>query len=292
VNRPLPQLPGVEHRFVDAAGIRMHVAEAGAGDPLVLLHGWPQHWWMWRELIPPLAERYRVIAPDLRGFGWSDAPPGPYDKHRFAADVLALLGVLEVDRFRLAGHDWGGMAGFELCLRQPERVERYLALGTVHPWTKVDLRTASALWRFWYQWVISAPLAGRFVMQSVPRFAETASRFWTVNEDAWSDDDRALFLDQFRERERAEATVSLYRSIPRKESVPAIRGTTHRDRLTVPTLMLHGRGDGAIHPALLRGYEPHADDMRLEIIDGCGHFLPEECPDLVLSRALDFFAAP
>jgi pimeloyl-ACP methyl ester carboxylesterase len=154
----------------------------------------------------------------------------------------------------------------------------------------VDLRTVSHLWRFWYQWVISAPLAGRLVMQSVPAFARAASSFWTVNKAAWSDADRTLFLDQFRERERAEATVRLYRSIPGRESLPAIRGATRRDHLTVPTLFLHGAGDGAIHPALLRGFEEHVDDMHLELIDGCGHFLPEECPDLVLARALDFLA--
>jgi len=290
VNRPLPQLPGVEHRFVDAAGIRMHVAEAGAGDPVLLLHGWPQHWWMWRKLILPLAEHYRVLAPDLRGFGWTDAPPGRYHKHRFAADVIALVDALGIERFHLVGHDWGGIAGFELCLRHPERVRRFLALGTVHPWTPVDLRTIAATWRFWYQWVISAPFAGRLLVRGFPAFAARASSFWTVNDDAWSDEDRALFLDQFRERERAEATVSLYRSIPRHESVPAIRGSALGGRLTVPTLFLHGRGDGAISPALLRGYEPHADDMRLELIDGCGHFLPEECPETVLESALGFLA--
>src|SRR4051794_33022829 len=79
--RPFPEVEGVEHRYVDAGGLRMHVAEAGPqGEPIMLLHGWPQHWYLWRDVIPPLAEEYRVIAPDLRGFGWSDAPPDGYDK--------------------------------------------------------------------------------------------------------------------------------------------------------------------------------------------------------------------
>src|SRR5919106_1697015 len=80
----MPEVPGVEHRFVEANGLRMHVAEAGDGDPVVMLHGWPQHWYEWRHLIPPLAAQYRVICPDLRGLGWTDAPPRGYEKENLA----------------------------------------------------------------------------------------------------------------------------------------------------------------------------------------------------------------
>src|SRR3954452_9879506 len=76
----LPYVEGIAHRWVDAAGLRVHVAEAGDGPPLVLLHGWPQHWYAWRHVIPLLSPHYRVICPDLRGFGWTDAPAGGYDK--------------------------------------------------------------------------------------------------------------------------------------------------------------------------------------------------------------------
>ena len=94
-----PQVPGVEHRYVDAGGLRMHVAEAGEGEPVLALHGWPQHWYLWREVIPRLAPHARVIAPDLRGFGWSGVPAGGYDKETMARDVLTL------DRARLGRLD-------------------------------------------------------------------------------------------------------------------------------------------------------------------------------------------
>src|SRR5829696_9504920 len=105
---PLPALPGVSHRAIHVNGTRLHVAEAGDGPPLLLLHGWPQHWWCWRKLIPRLAASYRVLAPDLRGWGWSDAPPGDYDKASFAADIVALLDAEGIDRVSVIGHDWGG----------------------------------------------------------------------------------------------------------------------------------------------------------------------------------------
>ena len=87
--------------------------------PLVLLHGWPQHWYLWRNVIPAVADRYRVLAPDLRGFGWSDAPAGGYRKERMASDVLGLLDALGVERAQLVGHDWGGWIGFLLGAPRP-----------------------------------------------------------------------------------------------------------------------------------------------------------------------------
>jgi pimeloyl-ACP methyl ester carboxylesterase len=128
-----PPLPGVTHRTVDVGEVGLHVAEAGEGPPLLLLHGWPQHWWCWRRLIPRLATRYRVLAVDLRGWGWSDAPAGSYAKATFAADVLALLDAEGLDRVRVIGHDWGGYTAFLLALGHPQRVERVVALDIAPP---------------------------------------------------------------------------------------------------------------------------------------------------------------
>ncbi len=77
---PPPDLPGVSHEFIEVEGLRMHVALAGPpdGPPVLLVHGWPQNWWAWRLVIPGLADRFRVIAPDLRGHGWTAAPPDGY----------------------------------------------------------------------------------------------------------------------------------------------------------------------------------------------------------------------
>jgi pimeloyl-ACP methyl ester carboxylesterase len=98
-------------------GIQFHIAEAGQGERFLLLHGWSQHWYMWRHLFAPLATHYRVLYPGLRGFDWSDAPTSGYEKEQLATDLLTLLDTLGLDRVRLMGHDWGGWVGFLLCLR-------------------------------------------------------------------------------------------------------------------------------------------------------------------------------
>src|SRR4051812_26655087 len=125
---PLPQVEGVSHHYATVDGVRLHYAEAGRGDPLVLLHGWPQHWWMWRDLIAPLAEHYRVICPDFRGLGWSDVPPSGYSLPRQTADFIGLFDELGLERVRLVGHDWGLVVSFWMCLHHPERLEQHVGM--------------------------------------------------------------------------------------------------------------------------------------------------------------------
>ena len=114
----LPAVEGVTHRWVEARGLKFHVAEAGAGpDTVLLLHGWPQNWFEWRHLMPALADRHRVLAMDLRGFGWSDAPRRGYEKENLASDVLAVLDELGIERWS-ATTGAAGSASCSACARR------------------------------------------------------------------------------------------------------------------------------------------------------------------------------
>ncbi len=287
----MPTLEGVEHHFVDVRGARLHVAEMGdpAGPPVLLLHGWPQHWYEWRDVIPPLAERFRVICPDLPGFGWSEAPADPdrYEKDRLAGDLLALLDVLELDRVRLAGHDWGGWIGFLLALRAPERFERYLALNIPHPWVS-PRRFAPHAWRFWYQLVISNPLGAPLIERT--DFVARMLRLAATDDSAWPPEVVEAFAAPLREPERARASMLLYRTFLLREMQPLMRGRFRGTRLRVPTKILFGERDMAISPKLLEGAERHADDLTVELVPDVGHFIVDERPQLVADRALSFFA--
>ena len=156
----LPTLSGVEHAYVDLPGLRMHVAEAGAEEPVLLLHGFPQHWWEWRGIIPRLAPHYRVICPDLRGAGWTDAPAEGYTSEQQRADVLALLDCLGLDRVRLVAHDWSAIVGFQLAIHHPERIAQYASLATPHPWIRFRPAMLRGAWRLWFQPVIATPGVG------------------------------------------------------------------------------------------------------------------------------------
>ena len=275
----LPHLDGVTHRTVAARGLRFHVAEAGAGPPIVLLHGWPQHWWMWRHVVPLLAPHARLIMIDLRGFGWSDAPPGGYDKQTMADDVLAVLDALGLRRVCLVAHDWGAWIGFLACAAAPERFAAFLALGAPRPLGTPAARQLLEIWRFAYQAVLAAPLLGRRLIAD-ERFTARLIDAIAVRHDAWTAGDVRAFTAVLTEPERARASVLLYRTFLLREV-----GRTPRGRLAMPTRIMLGAGDPAIRPFLLDGAEREADDLVVEIVPDCGHFVPEERPALVAGRA-------
>ena len=275
----------VEHRHVRVDGLSFHVAEAGQGEPVLMLHGWPQHWYCWRGVIGRLSKRYRVICPDLRGLGWSDAPAHGYEKETMASDMLALMRELGLDRVKLVGHDWGGFAGFFMCLRAPERIERYLVINTGHPWPEVGLSELPNIWRLWYQVVLAAPFLGE---RAVRRMVDLTYRIG-VREELVSREDWHEYVAQFEERDRARATMQIYRTFLLRELAGTARGRYRDQRLRVPTRFLLSKGDPVVRPDMVESAREHADDFDFEVIPGHGHFLPEEAPDLVADRALAFF---
>jgi pimeloyl-ACP methyl ester carboxylesterase len=281
----LPEVEGVEHRFVDADGLRVHVAEAGDGPPVLLLHGWPQHWWMWRGVIERLAPQFRLIAPDLRGFGWTEAPGSGYDAETFAADQVALLDALEIESARVIGHDWGGWTAFLLGLEYPQRIERMVVCNAPHPWPKQEPRLLLELWRSWYALANAIPGAGSRLM---PRTARQILSHGNVG-SPFSAPELAVYVDCFCQPERAAAASGLYRYYLRAFA-EGLRGRWEAKRLEAPTLLLFGERDLYVTPKALPGFERNAPEMELELVPDSGHFIVDEKPELVARRALAFLS--
>jgi pimeloyl-ACP methyl ester carboxylesterase len=286
----LPRVDGVEHRMVHVGGVAVHVAEGGQGDPVLMLHGWPQHWYCWRGVIPRLAGRFRIVCPDLRGFGWTEAPGHGYDPDTFAADAVALLDALDIERAHVIGHDWGGFTTFLLGIRHADRVRRAIAINAPHPWPPIDLRTLDATWRAWYAAVLAMPGLAPWMLRTQPGLVRRLMRADNVHPEAIPDEAADSFARRLTDPARAQATSQLYRSYLTTFGRVLRRGG-REGRLTVPLRLLFGTRDVAISKSLLRGYEPHADDMEIELVPDSGHFLPDEKPELVAERALEFFAA-
>jgi pimeloyl-ACP methyl ester carboxylesterase len=267
-----PDLPGVRHEYLNAGGLRMHVALAGADDapPLVLVHGWPQHWWAWRNIIPALAERHRVIVPDLRGHGWTEAPGAGYDKEQLASDLLALLDVLGVARVTWIGHDWGGWIGQLVALRAPERIDRMLVLCVPHLWISPHPRQLGLLG---YQGPISLPIVGAWMAQRMLRPILQSGR----GPDPLSTHDLELFAQHIP----SAVTVAMYRTFLTREALPIARGRYADKRLEVPTTVMVGERD-LVTRGLSPGPVPNQPLLHVEQVDTVAHWLPEQRPDAVL----------
>jgi pimeloyl-ACP methyl ester carboxylesterase len=260
----MPELTGVRHRSIAlSTAVTVHVAEAGLDTaPAVLaLHGWPQHWYAWRRVIP-LLDSYRFIAPDLRGLGWSGWPEdGDFRKARMAEDAVALLDALGIERALLLGHDWGGWVGFLAALARPERWSGLVAVAIPHPW-QPRTRVLRHAHRLAYQPLVAA------APRQMPWLASRALRLM-------GGDENAVFVETYRDPRRAEAASRLYRDFLLREALAGVRG-----RLSVPTRLLYGTRD-PLGTAFAHGLERHGDDARTVMLDGAGHRIPEERPDAV-----------
>jgi pimeloyl-ACP methyl ester carboxylesterase len=237
---------------------------------------------MWRRVLPALARGRRVICPDLRGFGWSDAPPGAYAKEDLATDVLALLDALGIQRLDLAGHDWGGFVAFLVSLRAPARVRRLAVLSIIHPWFRPPRPTPKALKRLSYRYVLATPVIGTQALRRSHAFVNTMLRRGSHPDTCWSGEELAAYARPFREPGHARASSALYRTFVTRE-VPALAGGRYDGlRLAAPTLLLLGTADPVVRARRLTDIHDHADAARVEIIPGAGHFPAEERPDAVL----------
>jgi pimeloyl-ACP methyl ester carboxylesterase len=275
----IPSVEGVEHRSVEVRGIRLHVAEAGKGDPVLLLHGWPQHWYVWRKVIPALAQDNRVIAPDLRGFGWSDAPSGGYEKHELARDVLALMDELEIERAHVIGHDWGGFVAFLLGIEHSDRVGSILALGTAPPWPVRNPLALLDSWRLAYQPVLAAPVVGPLALRSpLARLIGRGPR------------ERDTFAERLQGRDRRHATQQLYRSFTLRELPALMLGRYTGSRLRARTHLMVGDKDPVLTGRILGSWQDHAERMTVERLEDVGHALPEDRAELVVERARALFS--
>lgn len=288
-DRPPTPVEGVRHRVVQTSRLRTHIAEAGDGDPVLLLHGWPQHWYAWRKVIPLLAERHHVICPDLRGFGWTEAPRTGYSTTSLVDDLVALLDTLALERVWIIGHELGGRLGFHLSLREPTRVRGHLALNALHPYWSAR-RLAPQAWRQWWTVFVETPLLGRTVLRRLPAF--TRMLFWlgNLNEEARAASAAEQFIETLRQPDRARAAERVQTQFAYQELIPTLLGKHRSARLKTPTLMLNGTRDFALSPTELGGYEPYTDALRIELVPDAGHFLPEERPRLVAETAVRFFS--
>jgi pimeloyl-ACP methyl ester carboxylesterase len=263
----------------DVNGTTLHYVRGGTGPALILLHGFPQDWYEFHQIMPRLAKRFTVIAADLRGIGGSKATPGGYDAANLAEDIRQLVQLLKLERVYLVGHDLGGIVAYAFARLYPEETRGVMILDVplpgIEPWE--DVEADPLLWHINFHQTPDLPeqlIAGRQAVYF--------RHFWslgTVNGDGISDDDAAHYASAYAAPEQLRAGFEMYRALPANEEFNAAQ----RSAIEVPLVLAGGdQGFGPLLPDIAEALQTHGwTNVTVELIENSGHYVADEQPEAV-----------
>jgi pimeloyl-ACP methyl ester carboxylesterase len=282
-----------EARYIAINGLELHVIIAGPlnGPLVVLLHGFPEHWYTWRNQIKPLVDAgYRVVVPDQRGYNLSDKPRGihHYRVEALSADVVELIRSFGREKAIVVGHDWGGGVAWHLAMHHPEVVEKLIVMNAPHPTAYLrELRDNPAQQRkSWYVWFFQLPIVPEALIGHDP--IESARRFFrrnAVNQDAFSSFDIHVMATALAQPEALTSMLNWYRAAARQRAA----FEEHRP-VTVPTLLIWAEEDVALGRSLTYGMEAWVRNLQLYTLPHCGHWVQNEAPEEVNDQILKFLS--
>jgi pimeloyl-ACP methyl ester carboxylesterase len=293
------RIPGPwTHREISANGIRLHVAEAGAGPLVILLHGFPEFWWSWRHQLPALAAAgMRAVAVDLRGYGDSDKPPRGYDLWTLSGDVAGLVRALGERQADLVGQDWGGILGWCTAALHPRVVRSVTVLAAAHPWAmgqallrdQEQRSSARYLATFQVPWLPERDLTrdGAVLVEDILR--RGAGPRWRASSDF------SAVAPRYREAmlipAAAHCALEYYRWVGRSQfrfdGRRFSRAVARPAR--VPVLQLHGAEDPYVLERTARRSARWAGNgYRYELLPGVGHFVQQEAPEHTTALVTEF----
>lgn len=286
---------------IDTGETTIFLRHGGSGAPLLLLHGFPQTHMMWRTIAPRLAQRFRIVCADLRGYGRSGCPPStpdhrPYAKRAMARDMVAVMEELGFGRFSVAGHDRGGRVAYRLALDHPERVERLAVLDimpTAAAWERADDRFALGYWP-WSLLAQDAPFPERVIETAAAAIVDSTLSGWGSAPEVFDAQVRAAYIAALGDPAHAHAICEEYRAAATLDRHHDEEGRLQGRRITCPTLALwSGAGplgtwyQEAGGPLAL--WREWAHDVQGRPMAG-GHFFPEEFPQETAEALAGFFA--
>ncbi|WP_231183221.1 alpha/beta hydrolase [Haladaptatus sp. DYF46] len=292
-------MPELTHDEAVVNGVRLHYVESGDGPLVLLLHGFPEFWYSWREQIPALASAgYHVVAPDMRGYNASEKPHGvdAYRTDELIADVTGLIDHFGEESAHVVGHDWGGAVAWQVGIERPEPVDKLAVLNAPHPARfREGLRTPSQLKRSWYMFFFQLPwLPERFLSARGYESIENIFRDSAKNPEAFDEEDVRRYVEAAAQPGALTASINYYRALFR-ENVPAeLRSLLGKERgsldVTVPTMLIWGTEDFALDNELTEGMDRWIPDLRIERLSDASHWVQNDRPGRVNELLTEFLA--
>lgn len=279
----------VHHEQVRGDGVDLHVARAGEGPPVVLLHGFAEDWRSWRHQIPALAAAgFSVWAPDLRGYHLSEKPRGreAYHLRHLAEDVAALVRATGQRHAHIVGHDWGGIVAWTFVGIHPELTRRLVILNAPH--LRIYLRRARRppqLFQSWYVLFFQLPwLAERALSAGNFRAVRAMFRHAPARPGAFSEEDIDGYIAALSKPGALTAALNYYRANFRGDGFRLASSS----KVTAGTLVIWGEKDPALSIGVLEGLDEVASQLRIQRIADAGHWVQNEAPEEVNEALIDF----
>lgn len=284
------------HKYITVNGVQLHYVQAGKGEKLVvLLHGWPEFWYTWRHQIPALADKFTVVAPDLRGFNDSDKPRGVANYHAnvVAKDIVELIAALGFEKAHVVGHDWGGAIAYNIAIQHPEAVDKLVIMNAPHPaiFMKALVSNPRQLMRSYYMFLFQLPwLPEKLIGRDLTTFFYKAFRGWCYNKDAFTPEDIQEFVNAYSKPGALESSINYYRAGIRLGPREASKGTLNK-KIQSKTLVIWGEGDKALGKELTYNMDKYFDNgYDVVYIPNCSHWVQNDCPDEVNTHMLQFLS--
>jgi len=274
-------------RDVRVNGVRLHCVVEGEGPLVLLLHGFPETSHAWRKQIPVLAKRFRVVTPDLRGYGRSEKPRGidSYRTSTLAEDIAALVHEFGTERAHVVGHDWGGGVAWSLAILRPEVVNRLAVLNCPHP--AIMQRALRSNWtqirKSWYIFAFQLPWLPEWALSRSGAKALKDSLRRSAKPGTFSETDLDEYARAFTAPGAATAALNYYRA--------ALRSRLPAAKIKAPTLLIWAEDDFALGMELTRGMDDLFETTpRVEYVPDTSHWVMEERPEVVNRLLLEFLA--
>ena len=257
------------HGYADSNGVKIHYASLGQGPLIVMIHGFPDFWYTWRDQMEALSDKFQCVAIDQRGYNLSDKPKGVenYQMRLLVGDVLAVIKALGREKAIIVGHDWGGAVAWQVALNVPQVTEKLIILNLPHPRG------------------LSRELANNPEQQKASAYARNFQKpeatmtpeqltFWVKDPEA-----RKKYLEAFQ-RPDVQAMLNYYKANYPRE--PYVEDKSPVVKTKMPVLMIHGLGDTALlSGALNNTWDWMGQDLTLVTIPGAGHFVQQDASELV-----------
>ncbi len=288
-------MTAIDHSRVAVNGIELHVASAGTGRPLLLLHGWPEFWLTWEQVMQRLAARFTLCAPDLRGFGESDKPdPLPTDRagpEAHTADVIALIEALGVGPVGLVAHDVGAHVAQPLARQRPDLLAGLFLFDAPYPGIGSRWTAPGHLKEIWYQSFHQQPWAAALVGASRDTCRTYFAHFlrhWSARPDAF-DDVLEAWVDNFLQPGNLQGGFNWYISANAARQAVMRGEAPSLPPITTPTCVRWGAHDPVLPAAWADRLGETFSNLDFAVFDGVGHFPHHEAPDRAATEIASFF---